>query len=71
MDQGLIKDINFWITRKYGCVNFHLTQMRTGHGCFPEYLHRFKRLNSPACHDCQAPRDDVEHSIFRCDRLRR
>lgn len=65
---GLIKDIKVWITRKFGCVYFHLALMLTEHGCFPYYLFRFERANSRSCHDCNAPIDDVEHLLFQCDR---
>lgn len=57
-----------WTTRKHGEINFHLTQMLTEHGCFREYLHRFKRTEDPMCVDCFAPRDDADHAIFHCDR---
>lgn len=49
-------------------VSFHATQVLTGHGCFGEYLHRFKRLADPKCVNCLFQRDDAEHAIFHCDR---
>lgn len=52
----LIKDVKIWSTRKNGMVDFHTTQMLTGHGCFGEYLYRFKRLADPKCVDCQYQR---------------
>lgn len=64
----LIKNIEAWVSRKFGCVNFYITQMLKGHGCFPSYLHRFKKLNDSKCLDYNAQIDDVEHSLFRCDR---
>jgi len=42
--------------------------MLTGHGCFGEYLYRFKKLADPKCVDCLFHTDDVEHAIFHCDR---
>ena len=39
-----------------------------GHGCFNAYLHRFKKREDATCFYCQHPVDDVEHTIFRCDR---
>jgi len=45
-----------------------MTQMLTGHGCFPTYLHRFNRLDNPKYLDFNCQIDDVEHSQFRCDR---
>lgn len=29
-------DVKKWTTRKHGEINFHPTQILTGHGCFPE-----------------------------------
>jgi len=64
----LIKQLELWIGRKYGNLDFHTTQMITGHGYFGQYLHKFKRRQSPACVDCGAPSGDAEHTLFLCDR---
>jgi len=64
----LIPDLRPWVSRSFGLANFHITQFLTGHGCFGKYLWRFKKLDSPVCHDCQAPMDDPEHAFFICDR---
>lgn len=56
-----------WVEREYGEVNFYLTQVLTGHGCFNQYLERFKRKNTRNCNYCGEP-DDVEHTVFRCPR---
>jgi len=37
----MIADLNVWIGRKHGTVDFHMTQFLSGHGCFRYYLHRF------------------------------
>jgi len=42
--------------------------MLTGHGCFGYYLHKYKKREDPACVDCGSPVDNVEHTLFRCDR---
>jgi len=42
--------------------------MLTCHGCFDEYLHRFKKRQDPKCVDCGAPIDIAEYTLFRCDR---
>lgn len=64
----LIKDINLWLGRKHGFVDFHITQLLSNHGCFGEYLHRIGKLDTAACVDCQAPVDDAEHVFFVCGR---
>ncbi|XP_025195104.1 uncharacterized protein LOC112594513 [Melanaphis sacchari] len=32
----LIPDLQPWVTRSFGTLNYHLTQLLTGHGCFGE-----------------------------------
>lgn len=64
----LIKSIEPWVGRRFGNVDFHLTQMLSGHGCFGHYLYRFKKLEDPSCVDCNSQCDDAEHAIFDCDR---
>ncbi|GBP11037.1 hypothetical protein EVAR_79716_1 [Eumeta japonica] len=49
----LIPQIDVWLNRNHGEVNYYLTQMLSGHGCFRAYFHRFKRFNdSPECPSC-------------------
>jgi len=64
----LIVNIKMWTSRSFGNCDFHLKQMLTGHGCFGQYLNRFKRRDDPVCVDCGAASDDAEHTLFRCDR---
>lgn len=64
----LIGDISKWTSRKFGNCDFHLTQMLTGHGCFGQYLYKYKRREDPACVDCGTAMDDAEHTLFKCDR---
>ena len=45
----LIPVLEHWVNRKHGSTNFHVTQALTGQGFFPAYLHRFGKLDSPAC----------------------
>ncbi|KAL4097640.1 hypothetical protein QTP88_022383 [Uroleucon formosanum] len=37
----LIPDLQPWVTRSFGTLNYHLTQLLTGHGCFGEKLSKF------------------------------
>lgn len=62
----LIGQVEKWLNRKHGEVNFYLTQMLTGHGCYRAYLHRFGHDDSPDCpHGCGVP-EDAEHVFFAC-----
>lgn len=48
----LIRYVKSWSNRKHGLVDFHLTQMLTGHDCFRQYLNRMVKLEDPSCIDC-------------------
>lgn len=52
----------------YRIINFHLTQMLTGHEYFGRYLYCLIKLDNPTCVDCHAMVNDIKHSLFRCDR---
>jgi ribonuclease HI len=41
-------------------------QLRVGHAPLNEYLHRFRKVDSPRCPACGAPRETVHHYIKRC-----
>lgn len=63
----VLPSVERWIGRPAGApVTFHLAQALTGHGAFNDYLHRFGIIASPACPHCDAPVDNVEHTLFRC-----
>lgn len=64
----LVKDLRPWIGRKFGDVNFYVTQFLTGHGYFRRYLYNMNRVRTPDCKYCGHERDDAEHTFFVCDR---
>jgi hypothetical protein len=57
-----------WENRKWGQVNYHVTQILKRHGWFNAYLLRFKKRDDAVCMYCGHHRDDVEHTFFDCDR---
>ncbi|XP_070851553.1 uncharacterized protein [Drosophila suzukii] len=60
-DRGMAKE------RRHGQVDFYLTQMISGHGCFKEYLHRFNHEPNPYCDHCGTGSiEDAEHALFIC-----
>lgn len=66
----LIPNIKDWLERKHGDLNFYLTQMLSGHGCFRSYLYRFKRDTDPYCPSCRGPvEEDANHVFFFCPRF--
>ncbi|XP_015509714.2 uncharacterized protein LOC107216897 [Neodiprion lecontei] len=65
----LIPRIDVWLGRNHGEVNYYLTQMLSGHGCFRAYLHRFKHDDSPECPACPRVAENAEHVFFECPRF--
>lgn len=64
---NLIPDIERWLNRPFGEVDYFLTQALSGHGCFREYLFRRNRVNSNSCLYCDQV-DNAEHTLFGCNR---
>jgi hypothetical protein len=62
----LVQNIEAWCNRKHGELDFHLTQILSGHGCFGVYLHKIGKEESGKCHHCQAIADSAEHTLMEC-----
>ncbi|XP_070142284.1 uncharacterized protein [Drosophila kikkawai] len=66
----LIPHLDCWLKRKHGQVNFHLTQILSGHGCFRNNLRRFGHEEADNCAHCQGQLEETaEHSVFSCVRF--
>lgn len=65
----IIPNVMEWTDRQHGSVNFHLTQVLTGHGCFRSYLQRIRVYETAECPECPGVDEDVEHSLFHCPRF--
>ncbi len=65
----LIPQLTTWMNRKHGEVDYYLTQFLTGHGCFREYLFKYKHDDSPYCPTCTGVVENVEHIFFECPRF--
>ena len=65
----LIPRVEEWLKRRHGEIDFFLTQILTNHGCFLEYLHRFKLADSPLCPTCPNEFENAEHVTFYCGRF--
>ncbi|CAK9834557.1 Putative 115 kDa protein in type-1 retrotransposable element R1DM [Anthophora retusa] len=61
----VIPDIRKWLKRKYGEVDYYITQALSGHGAFNWYLKKFKKRSSEECRYC-GKIEDVKHVIFEC-----
>lgn len=47
--EAILKCFDDWMLNSHGGVNYHLTQLLTGHGCFNAYLQRMKKVESAMC----------------------
>nr|XP_012218591.1 PREDICTED: uncharacterized protein LOC105669941 [Linepithema humile] len=56
-----------WVDRRGRGLEFHLTQVLTGHGCFGDYLCRIGREHTTGCHHCAASRDSAQHTLTECE----
>lgn len=65
----LIPQVAVWMNREHGEVNYYLTQLLSGHGCFRAYLHKYKHVESPECPKCSGELEDAEHVFFKCPRF--
>ncbi|KAL4149949.1 hypothetical protein QTP88_003800 [Uroleucon formosanum] len=62
----LVGDIEAWCNRKHGELDFHLTQVLSGHGCFGVYLQKIGKEESGKFHHCQGIADSAEHTLMEC-----
>ena len=64
----LICNLEQWMNRSHGQMNFHLTQVMSGHGCFNAYLHRMRIKAGPECSHCDYGwNDGPQHTLFECE----
>lgn len=63
---AILPSFNEWISRKWGCLGFHATQLLTGHGCFGTYLLRIGKVNTDICTFCLTGPDSPEHTLSEC-----
>ena len=60
--------IGEWTKTKYGQVNYYLTQLLMGHGCYRAYLYKYGHEVDEACRECRNKRETAKHIFFTCSR---
>ncbi|CAB0031171.1 unnamed protein product [Trichogramma brassicae] len=65
----LIPSIRVWIERRHGELNYHLTQLLTGHGFFKHYSRRYDHNQSAQCPVCPSSIENAEHVFYHCPRF--
>lgn len=63
-----IPDLKNWLEREWIESDHFIAQAVTGHGVFSSFLFRIKKLETPECWYCKEKVDDVEHTLFQCDK---
>lgn len=64
---AIIPNFEGWISRGFGLLNFHLTQLLTSHGCFESFLFKIGRRSSPVCPYCSSlSTDSPMHTLIGC-----
>ncbi|CAB0029200.1 unnamed protein product [Trichogramma brassicae] len=65
----LIPSIRVWIERRHGELNYHLTQLLTGHGFFKHPSRRYDHNHSAQCPVCPSSIENAEHVFYHCTRF--
>ncbi|CAB0039103.1 unnamed protein product [Trichogramma brassicae] len=65
----LIPSIRVWIERRHGELNYHLTQLLTGHGFFKHHSRRYDHNQSAQCPVCPSSIENAEHVFYHCLRF--
>lgn len=63
----IVPYLDEWLSRPHGQLNYRMTQVLSGHGCFSTYLRRIEKWHSDECEFCSSARDDAYHTMFRCE----
>ncbi|KAH8265682.1 hypothetical protein KR026_001189, partial [Drosophila bipectinata] len=65
----LIPNLRRWVLQSHGQVDFYLTQVLSGHGCFRQ---RFGHTEDDWCPECGSSIiEDARHVVFECRRFAR
>uniref|UniRef100_A0ABD2XJ53 Reverse transcriptase zinc-binding domain-containing protein n=1 Tax=Trichogramma kaykai TaxID=54128 RepID=A0ABD2XJ53_9HYME len=65
----LIPNIRVRIERRHGELNYHLTQLLTGHGFFKHHSRRYDYNQSAQCPVCPSSIENAEDVFYHCPRF--
>ncbi|KAL7290939.1 hypothetical protein TKK_0015666 [Trichogramma kaykai] len=65
----LIPNIRVWIERRHGELNYHLTQLLTGHGFIKHHSRRHDYNQNAQCLVCPSSIENAEHVFYHCQRF--
>lgn len=65
--EAIVPHLEEWLNRDWGTMDFAMTQMLTGHGCFGQYLWTMQKRRNPMCLDWEEGYNDTpDHALFEC-----
>lgn len=65
--EAIAPHLEEWLNRDWGAMDFAMTQMLTGHGCFGQYLWTMRKRRTPMCLDCEEGYNETPgHALFEC-----
>lgn len=57
-----------WLERRHGTLEFHMSQILTGHGSFGSYLFKIEKRDPDECPHCEGGLvDSPEHMVQECE----
>jgi len=68
---AILPHLNKWMSRSWGGMTFHVTQLLTGHGCFGDFLKRIGKVDNAICPFCNLEDDSADHTVRRCPEWQR
>jgi len=64
---AILPCLSEWLERSHGSMEFHLTQIFNGYGCFASYVYRIQKIESDTCEHCEAGvADTADHTLREC-----
>ena len=51
---------------KHGELDYYITQMLAGHGCYKKYLHKYKHVEDRPCLHCPHRIETDTHALMEC-----
>lgn len=65
--EAVLPSFEKWTKRRFGYLNYHLTQFLTVHGCFGSFLCKIGKRYDPKCWHCDSGENDTPaHTLFYC-----
>ncbi|XP_025271324.1 uncharacterized protein LOC112639963 [Camponotus floridanus] len=70
--RAICEHLEEWLNRNHEAINYRMTQMLSGHGCFRAFLHKIGKEDNSNCLQCvgssswNAKEDTANHTMVEC-----